>query len=256
MSPRNQRRFLAWGLAGLGVLLQIGWLLAAAGQKVALSLAGVLDRLNAGPGVVERALDALALLPLFLLGALFAALANRVAAAGHRFRVLLPVVFTALLTVVFVHNREYLLYRFAPVEEGVFYRSGQTGEATLGRILDRYGIQTLLFLRRPGERLNREREIAAQRGVRFVHISMRHRALAAERFLAVMDDPANHPVLIHCRYGIARTGVLSAVYRMEYEGWDNDRALAEARLFSGFGGLGEGSENRAFVRSYLPRSRR
>ena len=35
-----------------------------------------------------------------------------------------------------------------------------------------------------------------------------------------MDDPDSYPVLIHCNAGLNRTGVMVAVYRMEYQGWD------------------------------------
>ena len=38
-------------------------------------------------------------------------------------------------------------------------------------------------------------------------------------FLAVMDNRANYPVLVHCFAGIHRTGTMCAVFRMEYHGW-------------------------------------
>src|SRR5262249_51100924 len=39
---------------------------------------------------------------------------------------------------------------------------------------------------------------------------------AIDRFLEIMDDEANHPVLVHCRAGLHRTGAFCAIYRMEY----------------------------------------
>jgi hypothetical protein len=53
-------------------------------------------------------------------------------------------------------------------------------------------------------------------------------------FLAVMDDPANHPVLVHCMAGLHRTGLLTAIYRMEYENWSTAEAVRELRA-NGFG---------------------
>jgi tyrosine-protein phosphatase SIW14 len=49
------------------------------------------------------------------------------------------------------------------------------------------------------------------------------------KFLAVMADPKNHPVLVHCFAGIHRTGAYTALYRMEFEHWTHDRALEEMR---------------------------
>jgi tyrosine-protein phosphatase SIW14 len=41
-------------------------------------------------------------------------------------------------------------------------------------------------------------------------------------------------VLLHCKAGLHRTGVLVATYRLEYEGWTPAAALAELRA-NGFG---------------------
>jgi protein tyrosine/serine phosphatase len=57
---------------------------------------------------------------------------------------------------------------------------------------------------------------------------------AIDEFLALMDDEANYPVLIHCRAGLHRTGVLTAVYRMEYQGWSTAAAYRELKDM-GFG---------------------
>jgi tyrosine-protein phosphatase SIW14 len=51
-----------------------------------------------------------------------------------------------------------------------------------------------------------------------------------QTFLAVMDRPENHPVLVHCFAGIHRTGTMCAIFRMEYEGWTPERAMDEMRL--------------------------
>ena len=55
-----------------------------------------------------------------------------------------------------------------------------------------------------------------------------------DAFLALMDDQSTYPVLIHCRAGLHRTGVLAALYRQEYEGWTSAEALRELKNH-GFG---------------------
>ena len=41
-------------------------------------------------------------------------------------------------------------------------------------------------------------------------------------------------VLIHCKHGQNRTGLIAATYRMVYQGWSKAQALAEMQ--QGFGG--------------------
>ena len=64
-----------------------------------------------------------------------------------------------------------------------------------------------------------------------------------------MDDPARYPALIHCKAGLHRTGVLSAVYRMEYQRWDWLEAWHELRSH-GFGEFVSDSSN-DYILQYL-----
>ena len=55
-----------------------------------------------------------------------------------------------------------------------------------------------------------------------------------DQYLSVLDDERNFPVLIHCKAGLHRTGILCAVYRMEYQGWSVGEAYTELKAH-GFG---------------------
>src|SRR5438552_13055490 len=55
----------------------------------------------------------------------------------------------------------------------------------------------------------------------------------AERFLALVRDPHNWPVHIHCKGGRDRTGLMAALVRYAIDGWPLERALAEARSYRG-----------------------
>ena len=46
-------------------------------------------------------------------------------------------------------------------------------------------------------------------------------------FLKIMSDENNSPVLIHCRHGADRTGLMSAVYRIVFDGWTKNQAIDE-----------------------------
>src|SRR5262245_55472613 len=50
-------------------------------------------------------------------------------------------------------------------------------------------------------------------------------------FFAIVDDPANQPVYVHCVGGKHRTGVMTAAYRMTQEGWTADQAFQEMKQY-------------------------
>jgi len=84
----------------------------------------------------------------------------------------------------------------------------------------------------------KESELCRRLGVRYLYlppdlIARRllpvHRPRAIDRFLEIMDDPGTYPVLLHCKAGLHRTGVMTAVYRMEYQHWTPDQAIAEMK---------------------------
>jgi len=70
-----------------------------------------------------------------------------------------------------------------------------------------------------------------------IHLPMRTRwfddedALDALRSLRAAQEKG--PVLIHCKHGQNRTGLVAALYRMVYQGWNKAEALAEMRSFGG-----------------------
>jgi len=70
-----------------------------------------------------------------------------------------------------------------------------------------------------------------------IHLPLRTRwfddedALDALRSLRTAQEKG--PVLIHCKHGQNRTGLVAALYRMVYQGWSKEEALAEMRSFGG-----------------------
>lgn len=47
------------------------------------------------------------------------------------------------------------------------------------------------------------------------------------RFLKIVTNPVNQPVLVHCQHGADRTGTMCAIYRIVIEGWSKEDAIAE-----------------------------
>lgn len=122
---------------------------------------------------------------------------------------------------------------FSQVDEG-FYRGGQPSRAGLEQ-LSRMGIKTIICLRQPSKAVDEERQLAEQLGMRWVNIPMwfwwRPSDAQVRQFLAIAADPAQRPVFVHCRQGWNRAGVMAAIYRIAYQGWEPRRAYTEARQF-------------------------
>jgi protein tyrosine/serine phosphatase len=70
-------------------------------------------------------------------------------------------------------------------------------------------------------------------------------------FLRIVNDPGSQPVYVHCVGGSHRTGVMTAVYRMNDDSWTADRAVAEMKQYK-YGADFLHSEFKEFVRGYHP----
>jgi protein tyrosine/serine phosphatase len=166
--------------------------------------------------------------------------------------------------------------RFREVVPGILYRSGQMTAAGFAEAVARHHIRTIINLQDEypdpaidadycGTRSEPESALCRRLGVYYLYLPPdliprrelpERRPAAIDRFLAVMDDPANYPVLIHCRAGLHRTGCLTAVYRREYQGWSCFDALRELRA-NGFGRFPSTSDNdyiAEYLLTYQPRN--
>ncbi len=167
-------------------------------------------------------------------------------------------IFIALLVTVVPVVRYRWVYthckRLREVTPGLFYRSGEMTADGFAEAVARYHFRTIInlqdeypdpdiFLHYFGGATIKESQLCRQLGARYLFLSpdligrrriTAERPEAIDRFLTIMDDPANYPVLVHCRAGLHRTGVLVAVYRMEYDHWTPYEAIRELKA-NGFG---------------------
>lgn len=186
------------------------------------------------------------------------------------FRILAAVVIAlsiGLVPVAYSKKREKAFGNFRVVEEGVLYRSAQPTPDGLGRAIHDHGFRTVISFRDVredrGTEVPDEWEAAfcAKLGVKFIRLpalvwSYNHGVIPAEanvsKFLTVMKDPTNYPVLIHCFRGIHRTGIFSALYRMECQGWTTAEAIGEMRE-CGYVTLDGDKDVRRFLEQYRAR---
>ena len=148
-------------------------------------------------------------------------------------------------------------YRFFTVTEGQFYRSAAMPPEKLQEVVQKYQIRTVIDLRKPEEAVDAERAALAQAGVTHFHLPTGQVPPndVIEKYLAILDQPECRPVLVHCNHGEGRAVLFAAIYRIEYEGWSNERARRASRLISWYGSFKPSARKGQFIREYVPRVR-
>ena len=128
---------------------------------------------------------------------------------------------------------------FHAVKEGAFYRSAQLSNDELQRTIREHKIRSVLNLRgaHPGQAWYDE-ELAVSQSLGVAHYDY---SLSAHRFvtgqqisevLGILRD-APKPLLVHCKSGADRTGLVSALYRLAEEGENANQADRELSLYYG-----------------------
>lgn len=189
----------------------------------------------------------------------------------------------ATLVVPFLHYRSVYTtnkrFRVVDAEKGV-YRSGCLTAAGFEDVIRRYRIKTVINLRDEekdpklppnysatyfsGPR-ELESELCKRLDARMIYIFAGHlghedrakgralgeyvRPVEIDQLLQVFDDPKNYPILIHCKAGLHRTGVVVALYRQEKNGWSKELALEELKA-NGFGEIGSTAAN-PYILDYI-----
>lgn len=120
------------------------------------------------------------------------------------------------------------LPNFAQVSNGL-YRSGQPSQQGVSQLAAK-GVKTILKLNADAPA---ESDWAAAAGIDLVAQLMdnKHSPSYAEvdQALAVINDPARQPVLVHCHLGHDRTGTVVAAYRVTVQKMSVADAVAEAK---------------------------
>ncbi len=113
-----------------------------------------------------------------------------------------------------------------------FYRGGQPSPQGFHN-LAKLGVKTIVDLRNGAER-EAESGAVQQEGMRYIRVPMAGMGAPTEQqvssILHLLNDSASWPVFLHCKRGADRTGTIAACYRIAHDGWDNQKALHEAKL--------------------------
>lgn len=125
------------------------------------------------------------------------------------------------------------LDNFHTVQPGRLYRSAQLGKVTLGNVINKHGIRTVINLRgeTPGASwYDNEKACCGATGAKLVNISMESERMPSRDALLELYDTfenGEYPMLVHCKAGADRTGAAVAIWRMTVLGESKQTAGRE-----------------------------
>jgi Protein tyrosine/serine phosphatase len=121
-------------------------------------------------------------------------------------------------------TKEVVLDNFHKVSDKLYRGAKQNSEGY--KKLKEMGIKTVVNLRTS----NKEEKIVKKAGLNYVYIPTKTSKLgddSIEKFLAVVSNPDNWPVFVHCYHGSDRTGAAVASYRIVFENYTPEEAHKE-----------------------------
>jgi protein tyrosine phosphatase (PTP) superfamily phosphohydrolase (DUF442 family) len=130
--------------------------------------------------------------------------------------------------------RFYLNYNFGVVSRGKVYKSGAINPDKLSYYTRKHKIKTVIDFRREVTRYSSSDEklaIEKLSGVNYIHIPSKQipDKQSLQQFYEAFDNLDNYPMLIHCYHGTGRTMLYAALYRIEYENFENEAAREKTR---------------------------
>lgn len=131
---------------------------------------------------------------------------------------------------------------FHEVINGQFYRAAQLSGSELESYVKKYNIKTVLNLRgqQPDSKWYRdERQVVSAGGAQLIDYSMSATSELTKdqalELVAIMKS-ATKPILVHCKTGADRTGLVSVIYAFRVAGMDEE--TAEEQLAPRYGHFG------------------
>jgi protein tyrosine phosphatase (PTP) superfamily phosphohydrolase (DUF442 family) len=150
-------------------------------------------------------------------------------------------------------------FKLATVSEGQVYRSAAMPLPALVDVVTEHRIRSVVDLRVdhevPEGQREGERQALARLGVSYLPLPSGQvpQETTVARFLEHAEQSRNRPMLIHCRDGEGRSVLFSAIYRIELEGWSNDRARRATRFFPSLSSFSLDRPKGRFLDGYRPR---
>lgn len=174
------------------------------------------------------------------------------------------------IVLIFVGNYVYdvnINHNFETITDGKVYKSGVIPPDELASYIKKYKIKSVVDLRFPGTQdLVNNPEIPAEltaeklaiskiTGVNYFNNGSDQvpKQENLDSFFKIMDNKINYPVLIHCYHGVGRAEMYSAIYRIEYENWTNEKARNAVRTLIKWSSFDDGKPKGEYLKAYKSR---
>ena len=158
-------------------------------------------------------------------------------------------------------------HNFETITEGKVFKSGVIPPDEIESYVKKYHIKSIIDLRFPGtgddfnnpenpdELTDEQNAVTKIKDLNYFNdgsdqVPNKENLI---QFYKIMDNPANYPVLIHCYHGVGRAELYSAVYRIEYENWDKDKARTSTRFLTKWSSFDLGKPKGDFLNNYIRR---
>ncbi|MBN9056220.1 dual specificity protein phosphatase family protein [Shinella sp. NM-101] len=131
---------------------------------------------------------------------------------------------------------------FHTVIAGEFYRSAQPTPKQLEKYVADHGIKTIINLRGADSARWYRDEVATAKALGVQHIDFKMSSSdpvtgeVADQLIAIMRN-APKPILIHCKAGADRSGIVSAIYSRGIAGWNEESAERQLSVYFGHIGI-------------------
>lgn len=162
------------------------------------------------------------------------------------------------LIICFLVAQHKILYHYAVVDAGKVYRSGTLSELGLKWAKQRSGFKTIINVRSEKENAKpwhqKEAAFAKKNQVRLIDIPLQSdtppSAEQIKKFLKIVRNPENLPVIIHCHQGVTRTAMMVAVYEIAVLGKDNKQVYKSIETFHHSFDKADKSKVRKFILTF------
>lgn len=138
--------------------------------------------------------------------------------------------------------KHFHIKSFQVIKPGILYTSGQPRGMDYNRLLYKYHIATFVNLRNPDEHrednwYNEEMAWMKSNGVKYIEMPLEKDVFddtipdmqAAQKFLSIMSDSSNLPVLLHDSSGKKRVSYLAAIWMLKSGGFNLEQTSAKVR---------------------------